>query len=56
MNGLHAVIEVWLNASKRSRFGVRIKMSAGGRSVKRFERSNGLDIALFKNVPLFIYL
>ena len=29
---------------------------SGGGSVKRFERSDGLDTALYKNIPLPFYL
>ena len=31
-------------------------LASGGQSVKRFERSNGLDNALYKNVPLSFYI
>ena len=45
-----------LNASRRSRVGVGMNRSAGGGggggSVKRFERSNGLDIAVYKKQTL----
>ena len=39
---------VWLNASQRSRVGVRMNRSVRGCEVKCFEQSNGLDNALYK--------
>ena len=51
-NSLRAVIAAWLNASQRSRNGVVMNRSARGWSAKRFEQSQGLDTALYKNVPL----
>ena len=36
--------------------GVGINRSAREESVKRFERSNGLDTALYKTIPLPLYL
>ena len=48
MNSLCAVIAAWRNASQRSRVGVGMNRSARGLSVKRFERSNKLDSALYK--------
>ena len=41
----------WLECSRRSRVGVGMNRSArrgSVKSVKRFERSNGLDTALYK--------
>ena len=51
-NSLRPVIASWLNASQASRDGVGMNRSAGGRSLKHFEQSQGLDTALYKNVPL----
>ena len=41
----------WLNASQRSRNGVGMNRSASGLRVKRFEQSQGLDSALYENIP-----
>ena len=42
------------STSRRSRVGVGMNRSAReGKSVKRFERSNGLDTALYKNYLFF---
>ena len=42
------------NASQQSRVGVGMnRFDAGGDSVNRFERSSGLDTALYKNIPFF---
>ena len=49
----HNLLHGW-NASKRSRVGVGMNRSARGGSVKRFERSNGLDTVLYKNY-LFLH-
>ena len=36
--------------------GVGMNRSASGaKSVKRFERSNGLDTVLYKNIPLHVH-
>ena len=51
MNSLRAVIAAWLKAFQRSRVGVGMNRSAIGRSVKRFEHSQGLDTALCNSVP-----
>ena len=48
MNSLCALIQVWLNASQRSRVGTGMNRSAMGGKVKGFERSNELDTALYK--------
>ena len=40
---------IWLDASQRSQDGVWVNRSV--RVVKRFERSWGLDTALYKNLP-----
>ena len=40
------------NATQRSQVGVGITRSARRYSVKLFERSNGLDTSLYKNIPL----
>ena len=46
----YSKFNLWKNASRRSRVGVGMNRSAReGKSVKRFERSNGPDIALYKN-------
>ena len=45
MNSPRAVFAVWLNASQRSPFGAVMNRSAKDTSVKRFERSDGLDTA-----------
>ena len=52
MNSLRAVIAAWLNASQKSRVGVRMTMSARGCRVMRFKQSYILDTALSENVPL----
>ena len=51
-SSLRTIIAVWLNASQRSRVDVGMNRSA---IVKRFKRSNGLDTALYKNIPLPFY-
>ena len=48
-----ASLFAWLNASQRSRDGVGMNRSARGWSVKQCEQSQGLDTALYKNIPFF---
>ena len=36
--------------------GVGITGLPGEESVKRFERSNGLDTALFKTIPFYLFI
>ena len=48
-------IAAWLECFQEKPSWCRNKQVWQGRkSVKRFERSNGLDTALYKNIPLFI--
>ena len=35
--------------------GVGMNRLSGEESVKRFERSNGLDTALYKTIPFFFF-
>ena len=56
MNSLRVVIAVKLNASPRGRVGVRMNRSARGRSVERFEWSNGLDSVPYIRTYLFLLL
>ena len=56
MNRLHAVIAVWLNASQRSLVGVGMNRSGRRRSVKCFERSNGLDTSLYKVISFTVFV
>ena len=51
-------IAVWLECFQEKPSWCRNEQVCQGRkSVKRFERSNGLDTALYKNIPLpFFYL
>ena len=51
-SGRNVTITSWLNSSQGSRVGVGMIRSARGWSVKRFERSNGLYTALYKNIPV----
>ena len=53
---IHATVEHTI-ASRRSRVGVGMNRSArDAKSVKRFERSNGLDIALYKKNYLYLII
>ena len=53
MNSLCAVAAAWLNASQRSRVDAGMNRYARGQSLKRFERSNGLDTMRYKKcIPL----
>ena len=51
VNSICTVIAAWSNASQRSWVGVGMNRSAGRWRVKRFERSNGLDTALYEDTP-----
>ena len=46
---------IWLDASQRSRDGVWVNRSVRELSVKRFERSWGLDSALYKKLPFYLF-
>ena len=49
----HCAIAAWLECFQEKPSWCRNEQVCQGRkSVKRFERSNGLDIALYKNIPL----
>ena len=52
MDCFRTVIAAWLNASRRTNVGVGMNRSVRGASVKHFERSIGLDTALYKNTPV----
>ena len=52
INSRCAEIAAWLNDNLRGRDGVGMNIPATGRSVKRFEQSQGLDTALHKNAYL----
>ena len=53
----HCAIAAWLECFQEKPSWCRNEQVCQGRtSVKRFERSNGLDTALYKNIPLpFMY-
>ena len=55
-NSLRALIATLLNTSQRNWNGLGMNRSAWGWSVKRFEQSQGLDTALYKNLILNEYL
>ena len=52
VNSLRVVLAARLNTSHRRQAGVRINRYALERSVKRLERSDGLDTTLYKNIYL----
>ena len=56
INCLHKIIAVWLKASQTHQIGVRVNMSARGRSLKCFDRSNILELHYIKTyLYLFIH-
>ena len=52
MNSLRAVCSVAECFTEKSSWCRNEQVCQGRKSVKRFERSNGLDTALYKNIPL----
>ena len=44
-----------MNASQTSRVGAGINRSAGERNVKHYDWFDGLDTALYKIIPLYLF-
>ena len=47
MNSRRTIVAMWLNASQKSSVDVEMHRSPMGRSVRRFDRSNTQDAALY---------